>query len=60
MGDITALNKQLFYICGQCKDKQYYLVNEAPPIPCPDCGWCHKDRLKYSLPSEVKLDLSQY
>lgn len=60
MGERTALNKQSFYVCGQCKDKQWYLVSETPPIPCPDCGWWHKDRLKYDLPSDIKIDLSQY
>lgn len=60
MSERTALNKQTFYICGQCKDKQWYLITENPPVPCPDCGWNHKDRLKYDIPSEIKLDLSQY
>lgn len=60
MGERTALNKQTFYVCGQCNDKQWYLVTEQAPIPCPDCGWWHKDKLKYNLPSEIKLDLSQY
>ena len=50
-------DEQKFYICGQCKDKQYYLVGEEPPVPCPDCGWNHKGRKKYELPAEIKLDL---
>jgi len=54
------LNKQTYYICGQCLHKQWHLVNEEPPIPCPDCGWFHKNRLKYELPTEVKLNLSNY
>jgi DNA-directed RNA polymerase subunit RPC12/RpoP len=54
------LNKQTHYICGWCKDKQWHLVNEEPVIPCPDCGWIHKNRLRYELPTEIKLDLSQY
>lgn len=53
-------DEQTYYVCGQCKDKQWYLKSEKPPIPCPDCGWNHKDRLKYNLPSEIKIDLSQY
>lgn len=51
---------QTFYVCGQCKDKQWYLKTENPPIPCPDCGWLHRDQDKYKLPPEVKLDLTQY
>ncbi len=51
---------QRHYICGQCGDKQRYLQNEEPPIPCPDCGWTHKDRKKYELPSKIKLDLGRY
>lgn len=54
------INKQTYYICGQCLDKQWHLVNEEPPIPCPDCGWCHKNQRKYELPTEIKLNLSQY
>lgn len=53
-------SQQTFYICGQCHDKQWYLKTEEPPVPCPDCGWNHKDRAKYDLPSEIKLDLSKY
>lgn len=53
-------NKQTYYICGQCNDKQWHLINEEPPVPCPDCGWCHKNRLKYELPTEIKLNLSLY
>lgn len=53
-------DEQTFYVCGQCLDKQWYLRSEQPPIPCPDCGWWHKDDLKYDLPSNFKIDLSQY
>lgn len=55
-----ALNKQTYYICGQCNDKQWYLVNQEPPVPCPDCGWYHKSRLKHEIPNEFKIMLSQY
>jgi DNA-directed RNA polymerase subunit RPC12/RpoP len=63
MGDAQRIyiNKQTYYICGWCKDKQWYLINEEkPPIPCPDCGWMHKNRLRYELPTEIKLNLADY
>jgi len=53
-------NEQTYYVCGQCKDKQWHLKSEAPPIPCPDCGWWHKDMKKDSVPSEFKIDLNNY
>ncbi len=53
-------DQQTYYICGQCKDKQWYLKTEEPPNPCPDCGYVHLSRDKYDVPSEVKLDLSKY
>ena len=49
---------QTYYICGQCKDKQWYLKSEDAPIPCPDCGWEHRDQKKYDLPSEIKLPIT--
>jgi DNA-directed RNA polymerase subunit RPC12/RpoP len=53
-------DEQTFYVCGQCLDKQWYLKSDSAPVPCPDCGWWHKDILKYDLPSDFKIDLSQY
>lgn len=53
-------DEENFYICGQCHLEQYYLRTDEPPIPCIDCGWYHKDREKYDLPSEIKLDLTKY
>ncbi len=61
MGGIrTSEDEQSFYICGQCKSKIFYLKSESPEIPCPDCGWEHKDRDKNDVPSVIKLDLTQY
>lgn len=60
MPENRSVDKQTFYICGQCGDKQWYLATEQPPVPCPDCGWHHKDRKKNNLPSDIRLDLSQY
>lgn len=51
-------DEQRWYVCGQCGDEQYYLIDEEPPVPCPDCGWEHKSVRKYDLPSEIKVDLS--
>lgn len=58
MSERTSLKEQTYYVCGQCKDKQWHLKSEQPPVPCPDCGWCHKDILKDNVPSEVRLDLN--
>jgi DNA-directed RNA polymerase subunit RPC12/RpoP len=30
-------DEQTFYICGNCKEKIFYLKTEEPPIPCPEC-----------------------
>jgi hypothetical protein len=60
LGTRTSEDEQSFYICGQCKDKIYHLKSEEPVIPCPDCGWCHGANKKYEIPSEIKLDLTQY
>lgn len=60
IGSTTRDDRQSFYVCGQCRDKQYYLSSEDPPIPCPDCGWMHKDRRKYVIPPVIKVDLSQF
>jgi len=60
MSERTSKDEQSFYICGQCNDKQYYIKGENPPVPCPDCGWHHKDKRKYEVPSEIKLDLTKY
>lgn len=60
MTERTSEDEQSFYICGQCGDKQYYLKTENPPETCPDCGWWHQSRRKDSVPSEIKLDLTQY
>lgn len=56
----TSKDEETFYVCGQCGMEQYYVKGEAPPVPCVDCGWAHKERKKYSVPSEVKLNLSNY
>ena len=51
---------QGYYICGQCETKIFHLLSDEPTIPCPECGWNHKDRKKYIIPPKIKLDLSQY
>ena len=56
----TTKDEELSYICGQCNLEQYYVKGAAPPVPCVDCGWIHKERKKYDLPSEIRLNLSQY
>ena len=30
-------DEQTYYICGQCKEKIFYLKSEEPPVPCPEC-----------------------
>ena len=60
MATRTTEDEQSYYICGQCSSKIYHLKSEPPDIPCPDCGWQHKDKKKYELPSEIRLDLNLY
>lgn len=38
----------------------YHLKSEEPPIPCPECGYCHKDRPVYDVPAEIKADINQF
>jgi len=60
MVETTKDDEQTYYVCGQCRDKQWYRKTASPPVPCPDCGWPHKDLKKSAVPSEVKLDISKY
>lgn len=53
-------DEQTYYICGQCETKIFNLKSEDSVVPCPDCGWNHKDRKKRDIPSTIKLDLSNY
>jgi len=60
MPDIKAEDKYGFYICGQCGSKIEYLITDGISDKCPDCDYEHLDRDKYDVPSEIKLDLTQY
>lgn len=51
--------KLLYYVCGWCGDMITYAKGEGRPNPCPNCGWTHEDKHKYTdVPSDIKLDLS--
>lgn len=56
----TSDTREKHYVCGQCGEEVYYLVKKNPPDVCPECGWRHKARKKYSVPSEVRLNLNNY
>ncbi len=65
MPDIKIDDKYGFFICGQCKTKIEYLIVDGKPDICPDCSYEAKqgapiERSKTDVPSEVKLDLTQY
>ncbi len=60
MSKLLKGDEQEYYSCGQCGSKIFNLIGEAPTVPCPDCGWYHKAKRKYDMPSEIKIDLSQY
>lgn len=47
-----------YYICGQCKTPIEYCVTDEPPIPCPDCGWVHKERDKKDIPENIKYPIN--
>lgn len=51
---------ETFYVCGQCGEEVYHLRSKKSPKECPDCGWRHGPRKKYSVPSEVRLNLNKY
>lgn len=53
-------DEQLYYICGRCRHKIYFLVTEDAPVPCTECGFEHKSRLVTDVPSETKIDLSEF
>lgn len=48
------------YVCGQCGEEVYYLRGKKAPKECPECGWRHQARKKYSVPSEFRLSLKKY
>ena len=56
----TTKDQEHHYVCGQCGYEQYALKSEELPIPCVDCGWVHRAERKYDLPSDIKMDLTQY
>jgi len=53
-------DEQSSYICGNCKYEIFYLSSDEPTVPCPECGYIHKERSVTNVPSEIKLDLTQY
>lgn len=53
-------DEQSFYICGWCKTKVFHLKSEEPTIPCPGCGYVHKDRDINDVPAKIKMDISGY
>ncbi len=53
-------NKLLFYVCGRCDTKIWHGKDEEPQIPCPDCGYYHKDRDYHDIPSEIKVNFSDF
>ncbi len=57
-----AEDKQGTYLCGRCVTPIFYLISEGKPsqIPCPDCGYAHGERPYMQLPSDIRIDLSQY
>lgn len=60
MVERRSQRQEHFYICGQCGIEQYAVVGEEAPVPCVDCGYSHRELKKYDIPSEIKLNLTQY
>ena len=60
MSERTEKDREHFYICGQCGLEQYAKVGEELPVPCVDCDWVHREKKKYDIPSEIKMDLTKY
>lgn len=58
MGERTSQDEQSYYICGQCDTQIFNLKTESPVIPCPECGWAHKDRKKYDVPGLIKFPIN--
>jgi rubrerythrin len=56
----TIESEETWYICGWCGLEQYAVKGTEPPVPCVDCGWAHREKKRYDLPSEIKLDLTKY
>lgn len=59
-GQRTSDDVEHGYKCGQCGFFQYAVVGEKAPVPCVDCGYVHRERKKYEIPPQIKLDLTQY
>jgi len=58
MGDRKQERKYRYYICGRCKTRIEYKINEEPPIPCPDCGYAHFTRDYRQIPQDLKIDIN--
>lgn len=56
----TKDDEQGYYICGRCHSKQFYLKTSGPSDICDLCGYQGKTRSQTLLPSEIKLNLSNY
>ncbi len=56
----TKDDEQGFYVCGRCRSEQFYLKSSGPETPCNVCGYMGLDKDYTVLPSEIKLDLTQY
>lgn len=48
------------YVCGNCRQRIDFPSREEPPVPCPECGYEHRDLRITDVPSKIKLDLTQY
>lgn len=53
-------DQQGFYLCGRCHTKQFYLLNNDPNSVCDVCGYEGQGRPYTTLPSNIKLDITQY
>jgi len=58
MADRKEDRKLRFYTCGWCGSKIRFTKQEKPPIPCPACGWYHKERKYNDVPTEIKISLN--
>jgi len=55
-------DKQGTYRCGRCNTDIFFLLSEGKEssIPCPDCSWTGGEKKEKDVPSQIKIDLTQY
>lgn len=50
-------SKEQEFECPQCHQPLYYRVDIGETLPCPVCGWNHRDLAPEDVPEEWKVSI---